>query len=500
MSVISLVSALLNDINSGPDGRNPSAGASGQRLLSAGGDADAQHPRAGFPVILDQHLHKGSMPAGQQLNQAHLSGLLYADTVESTQGGMSLPPERPVLPLAYNTLPFAEPMSLDGQTKVHSQTLPGDPAFLSDPDLSPEPDMLMLSGFGDENIRESDYAAGSANGSIGADTLPLDVPDEVALGTESVPDALGVAQSVEAEEWPVGARDWLEDGAGSQPGLMVNGSRTAVGNEVPAPSEPDVWSGPVLPAIAREPLITLAESANAAVRQGDVPVPIALPSAVRGLMQRFSEQFGTLGAERGGESLTASSSDLRSATGNVQLSGFAQHLIQQQSAQHQRASADAELQQTLNPSRQQGAGTDAGAGDRFFQSAGGAARWSESLSQSIALLASRGSHTAHIQLDPPELGKLMIRIQVTGDQASINFASPHVAVRDALETGAGRLQDMLSEQGLSLKDMDVSDQHSGDRRQGTVAADTAGQEEDGVEDDGTLRVLGDSMGLIDDYA
>jgi len=519
MSVISLVSALLSDIPKGssrsaPDGHGRGSEASGQHLLSfsngkggandTGGAGDARPPRTGFPVLLDQHLQKGAMPADEQWNQFSLSGLLPTDTLDPAKGGMSLPPERPNLPLAYNTLPFAEPMSLNGEATIAPlQTQLDDRSDISDLDLLLETDVSLLSDVGSVNI--STFDSNAANGgTIDAKaqtvTLAPDVPDEMVSGDQI---ALGDpgAQEIASDDLRGGASEWLPgDAVGPQFALADDGSRTVVLNEATRTADDAVWSGPVLAANNREPVMSIAESATASARPAEALVPIALSTSVRGLMQRFSEQFAGASTERGVEGPNLLSSELRAAPGNVQLSGFAQHLIQQQSAQNQRAVADAELQQILNPSRQQGAGTELGAGDRFFQSAGGAARWSEGLNQSIALLASRGSHTAHIQLDPPELGKLMIRIQVTGDQASINFASPHVAVRDALESGASRLQDLLSEQGLSLKDMDVSDQQSGDRRQTTAAAEEIGQEEDGIDETSTLRVLSDAAGLIDDYA
>lgn len=137
-------------------------------------------------------------------------------------------------------------------------------------------------------------------------------------------------------------------------------------------------------------------------------------------------------------------------------------------------------------------------GDRVLGSAEARMQWGERINRRVALMVARGSQVAHIQLDPPELGKLMIRVQVAGDQASIHFASPHAVVRDALESGGTRLQEMLSEQGLSLSDMDVSDHTSGEREESEQDADAstmAGVDEESAEQ----PLVIDHTGLVDAY-
>jgi len=51
-----------------------------------------------------------------------------------------------------------------------------------------------------------------------------------------------------------------------------------------------------------------------------------------------------------------------------------------------------------------------------------------------------------------------VKISLNQDQTQIAFASPHAAVREALEGQMNRLRDMFTQQGMNLADVNVSDQ------------------------------------------
>ena len=87
--------------------------------------------------------------------------------------------------------------------------------------------------------------------------------------------------------------------------------------------------------------------------------------------------------------------------------------------------------------------------------------WANEMSQKVAWIARDGGHTAHIRLDPPELGSLTVKVSVDSDsntQISFVAATPHA--RDLLEGQMGRLREMLAQQGMDLSraDVDVSQQ------------------------------------------
>ncbi len=96
-------------------------------------------------------------------------------------------------------------------------------------------------------------------------------------------------------------------------------------------------------------------------------------------------------------------------------------------------------------------------------------RWSAAVAEKAALLVSQNISRADLQLDPPELGPLQVRIQVHHDQAVVNFVSANPQVREALDMSMVRLRELLQDQGLQLLDSSVSDhgqgQHSRDQQE-----------------------------------
>jgi flagellar hook-length control protein FliK len=85
-------------------------------------------------------------------------------------------------------------------------------------------------------------------------------------------------------------------------------------------------------------------------------------------------------------------------------------------------------------------------------------KFTEQIAQRIGIMNTEKLQTARIQLDPPELGSLEIKIKVQQDQVSVSFSSGHPTVRDALEAQSPRLREMLEQQGVELTDVSVSDQ------------------------------------------
>jgi flagellar hook-length control protein FliK len=121
----------------------------------------------------------------------------------------------------------------------------------------------------------------------------------------------------------------------------------------------------------------------------------------------------------------------------------------------------------------------------------------------VALMTGLKLSSARIELDPPELGAMTVKVSVSGDQASVSFASPHAIVRDALEQTFPRLQEMLGQQGLQLADAQVSDQ-SAERRQSGDAASGNRSAAEGNGDEGSESVAVQNVkvatSLIDYYA
>ena len=128
-------------------------------------------------------------------------------------------------------------------------------------------------------------------------------------------------------------------------------------------------------------------------------------------------------------------------------------------------------------------------------------QWGQAVSERVMWSANQKVQTASIQLDPPELGSLQVKLNISHDQVSVSFTSPHAHVRDALEQSLPRLREMMAEQGLNLGESSVNDQSSNQdqSRRERFAADGRGlMEESGVVQQESVQMS--KLSLVDYYA
>ncbi len=113
--------------------------------------------------------------------------------------------------------------------------------------------------------------------------------------------------------------------------------------------------------------------------------------------------------------------------------------------------------------------------------------WTEEVVNRVMYLSSVNLKSADIQLEPAELGRLDIRVNMATDQPTqVSFMSGHAGVREALEGQMFRLREMFTQQGMGQVDVNVSDQNRGQEQahQGQNHTSPSGARRDaGVEDD-----------------
>lgn len=130
-------------------------------------------------------------------------------------------------------------------------------------------------------------------------------------------------------------------------------------------------------------------------------------------------------------------------------------------------------------------------------------QFTDQVAQRIGIMATEQLQTARIQLDPPELGSLEIKIRVQQDQVSVAFSSGHQVVRDALESQAPRLREMLEQQGVELTDVNVSDQQqkqTGEGGEGQLAGQDGDEWSDEEMEEAALLTEVQSDSLVDYFA
>ncbi|SUD40691.1 flagellar hook-length control protein [Ectopseudomonas mendocina] len=139
--------------------------------------------------------------------------------------------------------------------------------------------------------------------------------------------------------------------------------------------------------------------------------------------------------------------------------------------------------------------------------------WSEAVVDRVMWLSSQNLKSAEIQLDPAELGRLEVRVNLSQDQAQVTFASPNAGVREALEGQMHRLRELFAQQGMNLADANVSDQSLSRGWQGQGQGEggrggsgsrdglLAGEElQPGVHQEVRSERLTSGRGLVDYYA
>ena len=89
----------------------------------------------------------------------------------------------------------------------------------------------------------------------------------------------------------------------------------------------------------------------------------------------------------------------------------------------------------------------------------GTPAWDGALAQKVTWMSNQQMQVAQLQLNPPDLGPMEVTLTVgTGPDAEtrIEFTSPHLAVREALQSALPQLREMMESSGITLGSTTVS--------------------------------------------
>ena len=126
----------------------------------------------------------------------------------------------------------------------------------------------------------------------------------------------------------------------------------------------------------------------------------------------------------------------------------------------------------------------------------------QQLAEKIRWMVNGRQSMAEIRLDPPEMGSMQIRLNVSGDSASVSFVVQSQHAKEMLADAMPRLRDMFSEQGIDLGESFVSQQQTGEQGEQQSGGQSGGGFDDNVPEDAKMnetRVVRQANGLIDDY-
>ena len=197
-------------------------------------------------------------------------------------------------------------------------------------------------------------------------------------------------------------------------------------------------------------------SASSQAAQKSAPVtqdqPTAAQSFAAGLATMVDQQATKDSTDGGGDNafsglIDDGLKDLKNASSDTRVDDFANRL--------------AALTQAATPKTVNALPPVANAPLAMHQSG-----WTEEVVNRVMYLSSANLKSAEIQLQPAELGRLDIKVNMTADQqAQVSFMSGHAVVREALESQSGRLREMFAQQGMGQVDVNVSDQSRGQEQQ-----------------------------------
>jgi flagellar hook-length control protein FliK len=88
-----------------------------------------------------------------------------------------------------------------------------------------------------------------------------------------------------------------------------------------------------------------------------------------------------------------------------------------------------------------------------------AGRWATELGDRMAWVANNRFNSATLQVNPPQLGPIEVRIQMSGDQAAVSFAAVQPQTREAIQQALPVLASSFASQGLSLGQTSVGRDH-----------------------------------------
>ncbi|PSW65850.1 flagellar hook-length control protein FliK [Photobacterium leiognathi subsp. mandapamensis] len=110
----------------------------------------------------------------------------------------------------------------------------------------------------------------------------------------------------------------------------------------------------------------------------------------------------------------------------------------------------------------------------------------EQISERINMMMAKNLKQVDIRLDPPELGKIQIKLTLNQDQASVQFTVNNSQTRDMVEHAMPRLREMMHQQGLQLAQGSVSQDNSSQFAQQQFTQQQQSDQQTGSSSEGVL--------------
>jgi flagellar hook-length control protein FliK len=131
------------------------------------------------------------------------------------------------------------------------------------------------------------------------------------------------------------------------------------------------------------------------------------------------------------------------------------------------------------------------------------AGFGQGLAAQVSLMLDGNLSSAKLQVNPPALGPIEVRIALQGDHAQVWLTSHSTLTRDALESSSPNLRDMLSSQGFAQVSVDISQRSFQERSSQSQTYDSTPQFErtdERAPELSSAAAVRAAVGILDAYA
>jgi flagellar hook-length control protein FliK len=130
------------------------------------------------------------------------------------------------------------------------------------------------------------------------------------------------------------------------------------------------------------------------------------------------------------------------------------------------------------------------------------AQFGQGVADHVSLMMDGNLTSAKLQVNPPALGPIEVRIALQGGHAQVSFSSHSAVTRDALESSSEKLREMLGSQGFSSVSVDISQRSFQERSPPSQAYESAPSINAGapVQAQAPISVSRSASSLLDAYA
>ncbi|WP_426358501.1 flagellar hook-length control protein FliK [Pseudocolwellia sp. HL-MZ19] len=111
--------------------------------------------------------------------------------------------------------------------------------------------------------------------------------------------------------------------------------------------------------------------------------------------------------------------------------------------------------------------------------------FTDAVKDKVMVMISQKIQQIDIQLDPPELGSMQVRINMQNEQAVVSFVVQNQQAKEALEQNMDRLKQMMADNGVDVGDANVKQDSNQSAMNGQGNQGSGGQGENG--EDGSLE-------------